>query len=81
MDSRNTEDGLDLLQTQWKIFPALTIGHSSLGEDVGLGLYARRDIKCSDNNGMLLPFFGKIIVATEEQVSKIYIGLHANIKF
>jgi predicted alpha-1,6-mannanase (GH76 family) len=83
MDRRNTEDGLELLQAQWSKFPSLTIGYSSLGEAVGLGLFARRDISCSENNGMLLPFFGKIIVATEEQVSEIYkhFFVHPNIKF
>jgi hypothetical protein len=75
MDRRHTEEGQNLLRAQWKFFPSLTIAPSTLGEAVGLGLFARTDIVCSDNNGMLMPFFGKVIVATEEQVSKIHIRL------
>jgi hypothetical protein len=68
MGRRKTDAGLKLLTGQWNLYPALTVKKSTLGEVAGLGLFARKDISCSENGGLLCHFFGKIIVATEEQV-------------
>jgi hypothetical protein len=68
MGRRNTEEAKKLLGGQWHLYPALTVKQSTLGSGVGLGLFARKDILCSDSRAILCRFFGKIIVATEEQV-------------
>jgi hypothetical protein len=78
---RHSEEGLALLQSQWHTYPSLTIKPSTLGESVGLGLFARKDILLTDNDGTLCLFFGNIIVATEEQVSEIHFDFHRNIQF
>jgi hypothetical protein len=61
-----------LFKIQWNVYPALSIQQSTLGEAAGLGLFARRDISTEDNDGVLCRFFGKIVVATEEQVSLLH---------
>jgi hypothetical protein len=81
VDRRHSEEGLELLRAQWKLYPSLTIKHSTLGESVGLGLFARQDILHTDNEGTLCLFFGNIIIATEEQVSKIQFNFHTYIQF
>jgi hypothetical protein len=75
---RNTAEGMEVLKLQWRIYPALTIKHSTLGEPGGLGLFARKDITTDENDGILCFFFGKIIVATEEEVS--FLQVFAKIK-
>jgi hypothetical protein len=72
LDRRTTEEGMNLMKMQFNIYPSLTIKHSTLGEPGGLGLFARSDISINDNDGILCHFFGKIIVATEEQVSLMH---------
>jgi hypothetical protein len=44
MGRRNTEAAKKLLTGQWNIYPSLTVRKSTLGETVGLGLFARKDI-------------------------------------
>jgi hypothetical protein len=75
---RRDNEGLELLKMQWRLFPALTIKHSTLGNDAGLGLFARKDLRLEEDIGILCVFFGKIIVATEEEVS--FVNVLANIK-
>jgi hypothetical protein len=61
-----------MLKTQYYTYPSLTLKHSTLGESGGLGLFARRDINMQDDQVVILcHFFGKLVVATEEQVSVI----------
>jgi hypothetical protein len=46
----------------------LRVHNSSLGPAVGLGLYARRNIHVSSRSGVLCYFWGKVVLATEEDL-------------
>ena len=61
------------MEAQYKAHPNLTIKQpSTLGPQVGRGLFAREDIPLDDeNDGFLCYFFGMILLATQEQVSCI----------
>ena len=70
--------GFHLMEAQYKAHSNLTIKQpSTLGPQVGRGLFAREDIPFDDDNdGFLCYFFGMILLATPEQVSCIPISLN-----
>ena len=62
-----------MMEAQYKAHPKLTLKYpSTLGPEVGRGLFARENIGIDDeNDGFLCHFFGMIILATPEQVRNL----------
>lgn len=66
------------MKHQCEVHPKLMLKTSSLGEDVGLGLYATEFIDEAEMGGILLQPFGKIIVATNAEVTIKFSSIEAN---
>ena len=62
------EAAIAVLRLQHKLLPFLQVKQSSLGPDVGLGLFTTQDIDIQEGGGFLCQFFGKIVVSTSEEV-------------
>jgi hypothetical protein len=71
-DVQNQHDlGMMVIKRQLTLYPYLKVRQSSLGKDVGMGLFASRDIDLSpgDQPFMLCSFFGRVLFLNEMDLS------------
>lgn len=70
-ESRRCDEGGQKLMTCQRdiIHRNLSVGPSTLGPSVGLGLFATKPIKKKNNSGILCYLFGKLVVSVESELS------------
>jgi hypothetical protein len=70
----DSADALIVAAKQHEAHDYLTLKKSTVASDAGRGLFARRDISKSENNGFLCFFFGKLLLVTNEEVGGLNIS-------
>jgi hypothetical protein len=66
--SLNEKDGWNLLHHEHLKHRDLRVNNSALGPEVGLGLFATKDIDVGSRSGVLCYYWGKVVLATEDEL-------------